>query len=314
MGAFFAYGPPIGLYLARLGKGRTVRQFLLMNVFAPSMFVYLWINTLGSLCHLLSVEESCGRLELCSDAGFGIHRYRHPAALPIQHGPHCFFCHLGDYDFLCHTGRSHDFRVGDHFHQRYCPLKKKLLNSLRSFGAAIWAVLRWPSLQLCGISALRGMFVFWRGADDAFDNNSLLVRIRKRRSEYFGKEQEKTLRNLFRTPNFHSKETIWLWRINITPLSVLGKSFGVIELMAHQAKWELRDLPKASGLPKGTLQRIFSCPSVNSALCLRTARAVLLQPDIEVFQAGARIASNNSLVEKARPGLPPAYGKSKRNR
>ena len=49
MGAFFAYGPPIGLYLARLGKGRTVRQFLLMNVLAPSMFVFLWINTFGSL-------------------------------------------------------------------------------------------------------------------------------------------------------------------------------------------------------------------------------------------------------------------------
>lgn len=56
-------------------------------------------------------------------------------------------------------------------------------------------------------------------------------------------------------------------------IGVLGKSFGVIELMAHQAKWELRDLAKASGLPKGTLQRIL-LTSVNSALCLRTARAV----------------------------------------
>lgn len=49
MAAFFAYGPPIGLYLARLGKGRTVRQFILMNVLAPSFFVFLWINTFGSL-------------------------------------------------------------------------------------------------------------------------------------------------------------------------------------------------------------------------------------------------------------------------
>ncbi len=49
MAAFFAYAPPIGLYLARLGKGRTVRQFLLMNVLAPSIFVYFWINTFGSL-------------------------------------------------------------------------------------------------------------------------------------------------------------------------------------------------------------------------------------------------------------------------
>ena len=32
MAFFFGYAPPIGLFLARLGKGRTVRQFLLMNV------------------------------------------------------------------------------------------------------------------------------------------------------------------------------------------------------------------------------------------------------------------------------------------
>jgi len=49
MAFFFGYGPPIGLYLARLGKGRTVREFLLMNVLAPSCFVYFWINTFGSL-------------------------------------------------------------------------------------------------------------------------------------------------------------------------------------------------------------------------------------------------------------------------
>ena len=49
MAWFFAYGPPIGLYLARLGKGRTVRQFLLMNVLAPTVFVYFWINTFGSI-------------------------------------------------------------------------------------------------------------------------------------------------------------------------------------------------------------------------------------------------------------------------
>ncbi len=48
MAWFFAYGVPIGLYLARLGKGRTVRQFLLMNILAPTVFVYFWINTFGS--------------------------------------------------------------------------------------------------------------------------------------------------------------------------------------------------------------------------------------------------------------------------
>ncbi|MGE4470408.1 MAG: BCCT family transporter [Desulfovibrio sp.] len=49
MAAFFGYAAPIGLFLARLGKGRTVRQFLLMNIFAPTVFVYFWVNTFGSM-------------------------------------------------------------------------------------------------------------------------------------------------------------------------------------------------------------------------------------------------------------------------
>lgn len=48
MAAFFGYGAPIGLFLARLGRGRTVRQFLLVNILAPTAFVYLWINIFGS--------------------------------------------------------------------------------------------------------------------------------------------------------------------------------------------------------------------------------------------------------------------------
>ena len=53
-------------------------------------------------------------------------------------------------------------------------------------------------------------------------------------------------------------------------IGVLGKSFGVIELMAHQAKWELRDLAKASGLPKGTLQRILlTLCELGFEMCIR---------------------------------------------
>lgn len=118
MGAFFAYGPPIGLYLARLGKGRTVRQFLLMNVFAPSMFVYLWINTFGSLAIYYQWKNLVDVWSFVQTQGLESTVIGILQLLPIQHGPHCFLCHC-DYDFLCHTGRSHDFRVGDHFHQRY---------------------------------------------------------------------------------------------------------------------------------------------------------------------------------------------------
>ncbi|WP_308694796.1 BCCT family transporter [uncultured Sutterella sp.] len=43
MAAFFVYAPIIGLFLARLGRGRTVRQFILMNIGAPSLFCIVWI-------------------------------------------------------------------------------------------------------------------------------------------------------------------------------------------------------------------------------------------------------------------------------
>lgn len=47
--SFFVYAPILGLFLARLGKGRTVREFVWMNIFAPSMFCVLWIGAWAGL-------------------------------------------------------------------------------------------------------------------------------------------------------------------------------------------------------------------------------------------------------------------------
>lgn len=47
MAAFFVYAPIIGLFLARLGRGRTVREFIFMNIGAPSLFCIVWIAIWG---------------------------------------------------------------------------------------------------------------------------------------------------------------------------------------------------------------------------------------------------------------------------
>ena len=83
-------------------------------------------------------------------------------------------------------------------------------------------------------------------------------------------------------------------------IGVLGKSFGVIELMAHQAKWELRYLAKASGLPKGTLQRIL-LTLCELGFVSQDGKGGAYSLTLKFFKLGQRIASNNSLVEKARP-------------
>lgn len=41
--SFFVYAPVLGLFLARLARGRTVREFVWMNIVAPSLFCILWI-------------------------------------------------------------------------------------------------------------------------------------------------------------------------------------------------------------------------------------------------------------------------------
>ena len=70
--------------------------------------------------------------------------------------------------------------------------------------------------------------------------------------------------------------------------------------MAHQAKWELRDLAKASGLPKGTLQRIL-LTLCELGFVSQDGKGGAYSLTLKFFKLGQRIASNNSLVEKARP-------------
>ena len=47
--SFVVYAPILGMFLSRLAKGRTVRQFILVNVLAPSMFCIVWIAVFGGL-------------------------------------------------------------------------------------------------------------------------------------------------------------------------------------------------------------------------------------------------------------------------
>ena len=45
--SFIIYAPIIGMFLARMGKGRTVRTFMLVQVLVPSVFCIIWIGIFG---------------------------------------------------------------------------------------------------------------------------------------------------------------------------------------------------------------------------------------------------------------------------
>lgn len=47
--SYIVYAPTLGMFLARLSKGRTIKEFILVNVMARSVFVIIWIAVFGSL-------------------------------------------------------------------------------------------------------------------------------------------------------------------------------------------------------------------------------------------------------------------------
>ena len=83
-------------------------------------------------------------------------------------------------------------------------------------------------------------------------------------------------------------------------ISSIEKAFSVIELMTHKALWDLRELAKISGLPKGTLQRILLTLE-ELGYVRQEHRGGAYGLTLKLFQTGRRVVSNNNLVELARP-------------
>ena len=42
------YGPMVGLFLGKIAKGRSIREFIFMNLLVPSIFAIVWFGVFGS--------------------------------------------------------------------------------------------------------------------------------------------------------------------------------------------------------------------------------------------------------------------------
>jgi len=50
---WLAYAPLIGMFLAKISKGRTIREFMMMNLVVPAIFGFMWFTVFGgSTIHL----------------------------------------------------------------------------------------------------------------------------------------------------------------------------------------------------------------------------------------------------------------------
>ena len=46
---WIAWGPFVGTFIARISKGRTIKEFVLGVIIAPSMVSFIWFSIFGSL-------------------------------------------------------------------------------------------------------------------------------------------------------------------------------------------------------------------------------------------------------------------------
>ena len=57
---WIAFSPFVGLFLARISKGRTVREFILGGVFAPALVCFAWMTILGGTAMDLELSGQAG--------------------------------------------------------------------------------------------------------------------------------------------------------------------------------------------------------------------------------------------------------------
>lgn len=59
---FIAWCPFVGMFIARISKGRTIREFIIGVVIAPTLFTILWLSVFGTIALYVSGEWSIAEL------------------------------------------------------------------------------------------------------------------------------------------------------------------------------------------------------------------------------------------------------------
>lgn len=102
--SFFIYAPVIGMFLARMAKGRTVRQFVAVNILIPSAFCIVWIGVFGGMAMNVQLNGTLDIWEMINTSGMQTTVYQVLSTLPFGNiaivvflaAVVCSFCTLAD--------------------------------------------------------------------------------------------------------------------------------------------------------------------------------------------------------------------------
>jgi choline/glycine/proline betaine transport protein len=64
---WISWAPFVGLFIARISKGRTIREFILAVLLVPSLFIFLWMTIFGNGAIWLDSHKAAGALSAFAD-------------------------------------------------------------------------------------------------------------------------------------------------------------------------------------------------------------------------------------------------------
>jgi len=64
---WISWAPFVGLFIARISKGRTIREYILAVLLVPSLFIFLWMTVFGNGAIWLDANEGAGALSAIAD-------------------------------------------------------------------------------------------------------------------------------------------------------------------------------------------------------------------------------------------------------
>lgn len=78
-----AYAPIVGMFMARIAIGRTIRSFVIVNVLVPGTFIFLWFTGFGGSAIYLDFYEGAGIMDVINASGLEVSMYALLQNLPI---------------------------------------------------------------------------------------------------------------------------------------------------------------------------------------------------------------------------------------
>lgn len=81
---WFATATVVGIFLARIAKGRTLRQFIVVNLFLPSLFGMIWFSIFGGTAIWLDLFKDAGISTVMSEKGAEMASYAFLSNLPLS--------------------------------------------------------------------------------------------------------------------------------------------------------------------------------------------------------------------------------------